>query len=114
MSTTAKTGGSNGIFGALETALSGIGEGIAFAGREILPRFAFQELVDQKDDQLANPTFVFNPGQPSNTQFGSNGTPVATPEPRPTGLLFDNINVSGAGVAIAAATVLALVLVLRR
>lgn len=115
--TTAKTGGSDGFFGTIGTALGnvieGFGEGLNFAGREILPRFAVQEFLDQRDDQLQNPTFVFTPNTPPNTQFGTDGN-AQNPQPQPSGFLFDNINVSVTGLVLAATAVVAVVVLLRR
>lgn len=112
--TTAGTGGGDGLFGSIKTAFEGIGQGVSFIGREILPVFAARELLQQQDDQLKQPTFVFNPGANPSTQFNNDGTPVENPNSRPAGFLFDNLNISGAGIAIAAAAVLATILLLRR
>ena len=112
----AQSGGSDGFFGTIGTAVSeSLADVIRFGAKEILPRFTIQELLDQQDDQLNNPTFIFNPGSVPNSQFGfGNQATVQNPQGTKTGLLFDNVNISVTGLILAATAVVAVVVLLRR
>ncbi len=110
MGTLAKSNSSNGFFSFLTPTLEGLAQGGAVVTSQILPRFAAKELLDQREDQLSNPTFVFQPGTPPNSQFG---TTTETVEPQRSGLLFDNINVTATGLIVASIAAVAVVLLVR-
>lgn len=98
-------GVANPFFSILDSTVQGIGEGLGFIGREIFPRWTAQQVVDQRFDNLRNPLF-------QSAAFVPSGT-ILTPDPKPAGLLFDNINLTGGGLLIAAAAIIAVILIFR-
>lgn len=112
--------GSDGFFSLLQPIFKGIGEGIGTTSREILPRFFAQELLNQKTDQLRNPTFVsaFAPRRVDDGLVFTTdvfGRPLSREESfQKTGFLFDNLNISGGGILLLGVAIIGLVLVLRK
>lgn len=92
--------GSNGFFSIFESALGAAVD----AGKSVLPRFFEQELIDQKSDQLSNPTYNQANSPYGNSQYGTI---------QKAGLLFDNINVSSTGLIVAAVAVVGVVVLLK-
>lgn len=97
-SVTASPAVENDFFSSVSTAFEGVGEGLAFTGRSILPRFFAKEFLDQSGDQLANPTFIPAFADPT---LDKGQTTTAQPNIRPALLDFQF-----GGVQIPATTVL--------
>lgn len=91
-------------------------EGVGDVFSKVLPVWASKELKTQQTDQLNNAVFNPNTAAPriDDGLTTSGGSPaVQSGQAVQTGLLFDNINVSGAAILGLAIAVVAVVVVAR-
>ena len=91
-------------------------KGVGDVFSKVLPVWAAQELQVQTQDQLSNPLYNPNTASPriNDGLTTSGGSPaVQSGQAVRTGLLFDNINVSGAALLGLAIAVVAVVVVAR-
>lgn len=89
---------------------SGFGEALGTITQEVLPVWAARELGVQMEDQLSEEMYNEEVAPPANTTYRST-TESSQGGAQQTGVLFDNINVSGAailGVAVAVVAGIAL------
>jgi len=109
--TQAQTSGDDGFFSFLNPIVTGIGEGIGDALRDVTPRFFEKELGLQQKDQLFNPTFWQAFAQQRVEEaFGTTEKPRVTPAL----LDFNMGGISGNTILIGAIAVVGLILLLRR
>ncbi len=102
------SGGDNGFFSFLNPVFDAVQQGLVFSGQQILPRYLAQQSLGQAFDQTYNPTFYAPAALPRQQNEGLNATGV-----KKTGLLFDNVNMTGGSMLLAAVAVLGLVLIIK-
>lgn len=102
------SGGDNGFFSFLNPVFKSFQQGLQFAGSQIMPRYFANELLGQQFDQLRQPTF-YAPAAPPRINDGGS----FTQSPKKTGLLFDNINLTGGSMLLAAIAVVGVVILIK-
>lgn len=101
----------SGFWGSISESVS---QGAQTLFTQVVPVWAAKELRVQQNDQLSDPLFNQNTAPPRiNDGLITTGGSVQSGQPVRTGLLFDNINVSGAAILGLAIAVVAVVVVSR-
>ncbi|KKN30032.1 hypothetical protein LCGC14_0838050 [marine sediment metagenome] len=99
------------FFSNVSSIFQGAGEGLAFTGREILPRFFAQELLDQSSDPLRNPTFIRDAAGRTLDQ-GQESTGAAIPKKAFLDFTSGGVNVSGTTLIVIAGAIIAFVVII--
>lgn len=105
--TISRGGGGDGFFSFLNPVLESVQKGLEFGGEQLLPRYFAKEFLGQNFDQLYNPTF-YAPAAPPRQ-----GPINTTSGIKKTGLLFDNINLTGGSMLLAAVAILGVVILIK-